>query len=59
MSLTGELPLYAKVESREIGTAWLRKNEAVLLEIPSAIVPHTRNYLFNRCLGNSARNQTF
>ena len=33
--------------TRELGTAWLRKNEAVLLEIPSAIVPHTKNYLLN------------
>ena len=32
---------------RDIGTAWLRKNEALLLRIPSTIVPHTTNFLFN------------
>lgn len=33
--------------TRDIGTEWLRKNEAVLLRIPSAIVPETANFLFN------------
>src|SRR5215469_2262248 len=33
--------------TRDVGTAWLEKNENVLLRVPSAIVPETRNYLFN------------
>jgi RES domain-containing protein len=33
--------------TRELGTAWLRANGAVLLRIPSAIVPQTSNFLFN------------
>ncbi len=33
--------------TRELGTQWLRKNEGVLLQVPSAIVPHTANFLLN------------
>jgi RES domain-containing protein len=33
--------------TRDLGTAWLRNNEAVLLQVPSAIVPATFNFLFN------------
>lgn len=33
--------------TRDLGTAWLRKIETVLLRIPSAIVPETANFLFN------------
>ena len=33
--------------TRDLGTAWLRKIETVLLRIPSAIVPETGNVLFN------------
>jgi RES domain-containing protein len=33
--------------TQEFGTAWLRRNERVLLKIPSAIVPQTSNFLFN------------
>ncbi len=33
--------------TQEIGTKWLRQKTAVLLQIPSAIVPETANYLFN------------
>jgi RES domain-containing protein len=33
--------------TRDLGTAWLRKKETVLLQIPSAIVPETANFLFN------------
>jgi len=33
--------------TQELGTKWLRQNNAVLLQIPSAIVPETANYLFN------------
>jgi RES domain-containing protein len=33
--------------TRELGTQWLRKNEGVLLQVPSAIVPQTANFLFN------------
>lgn len=33
--------------TRDLGTAWLEKNEGLLVRIPSAIVPETVNYLFN------------
>jgi RES domain-containing protein len=33
--------------TRELGTAWLRKNQGALLKVPSAIVPETANFLFN------------
>jgi RES domain-containing protein len=33
--------------TRDLGTAWLEKNESVLLRVPSAIVPETLNCLFN------------
>jgi|SRR5579863_5457990 len=33
--------------TRDLGTAWLRKNQGVLLQVPSAIVPETDNFLFN------------
>jgi RES domain-containing protein len=33
--------------TRDLGTAWLEKNESVLLHVPSAIVPETGNFLFN------------
>ncbi len=34
-------------ESRAIGDKWLNEFETALLAIPSAIVPHTQNYLIN------------
>ena len=33
--------------TRDLGTAWLEKNQSVLLEVPSVIVPETVNFLFN------------
>ncbi len=33
--------------TREMGTEWLRKNRGALLQVPSAIVPQTANFLFN------------
>jgi RES domain-containing protein len=33
--------------TRDLGTAWLRKKEGVLLQVPSAIVPDTANFVFN------------
>lgn len=33
--------------TRDLGTAWLRKNRSVLLKVPSAIVPETANFVFN------------
>jgi RES domain-containing protein len=33
--------------TQEIGTRWLRESRSALLRIPSAIVPHTANFLFN------------
>jgi RES domain-containing protein len=33
--------------TRDLGTAWLERNESVMLRVPSAIVPETLNCLFN------------
>ena len=33
--------------TRDFGSAWLRESEALLLRVPSAIVPQTSNFLFN------------
>jgi RES domain-containing protein len=33
--------------TRDLGAAWLEKNDGVLLRVPSAIVPETMIYLFN------------
>jgi RES domain-containing protein len=47
---TKELPQdwRARLEvTRDLGTARLKKNESVLLRVPSALVPETVNFLFN------------
>jgi len=41
--------------TRAMGSAWLRKNESVLLQVPSAIVPETANFLFNPRHPDAAR----
>ncbi len=33
--------------TRDLGSAWLKKNESALLRVPSAIVPETVNFLLN------------
>ena len=33
--------------TREVGSAWLERGSAVLLRVPSALVPETANYLLN------------
>jgi len=33
--------------TRKIGDTWLEESASALLSIPSAIVPHTQNYLIN------------
>jgi len=33
--------------TRDLGSAWLERNDSVLLRVPSVIVPETMNYLFN------------
>jgi RES domain-containing protein len=33
--------------TRGLGTDWLQRRETILLKLPSAIVPHTWNFLFN------------
>lgn len=40
--------------TRDLGSAWLERNESVLLRVPSAIVPETTNYLFNPSHPNAA-----
>ena len=45
----------ARVEvTRDLGSAWLGRNESVLFRVPSAIVPETMNYLFNPAHPNAA-----
>lgn len=34
-------------ETRNLGDHWLRSFDSVMLAVPSAIVPHTKNYLLN------------
>lgn len=34
-------------ETRAAGDAWLRESRLAILSVPSAIVPHTKNYLIN------------
>ena len=41
--------------TRDLGTSWLRKNRSALLQIPSAIVPETANFLFNPLHADAAR----
>ena len=41
--------------TRDLGTSWLRKNRSALLQIPSAIVPETANFLFNPLYADAAR----
>ncbi len=41
--------------TRNLGTAWLRKNKTVLLQVPSAIVPETWNFLFNPVYVDAAK----
>lgn len=36
-----------RTATRDLGTSWLRKNGSVLLQVPSALVPETANFLFN------------
>jgi len=33
--------------TRALGTEWLRKKQSALLQVPSALVPETANFLFN------------
>jgi RES domain-containing protein len=33
--------------TRGLGADWLQRRETILLKLPSAIVPHTWNFLFN------------
>jgi RES domain-containing protein len=33
--------------TRDLGTAWLRRKESILLQVPSALAPETLNFLFN------------
>jgi RES domain-containing protein len=36
-----------QIATQRIGDAWLEKHSSPLLEIPSAIIPRTNNYLLN------------
>jgi RES domain-containing protein len=41
--------------TRDLGTAWLRGRQSLLLQVPSAIVPVTNNFLFNPLHGDAAK----
>ena len=41
--------------TRDLGAEWLRKKQGVLLQVPSAIVPETVNFLFNPMHADAAR----
>jgi RES domain-containing protein len=41
--------------TRDSGTAWLREKRSVLLQVPSAIVPETANFLFNPIHADAAK----
>jgi RES domain-containing protein len=41
--------------TRDLGTEWLREKQGVLLQVPSAIVPETVNFLFNPMHADAAR----
>lgn len=41
--------------TRDIGTAWLRKGSGALLQVPSAIVPETVNFLLNPLHADAAK----
>ena len=43
--------------TRELGTDWLRKKEAAILKLPSALVPQTTNFLFNPLHPDASRFQ--
>ncbi|MCL2659971.1 MAG: RES family NAD+ phosphorylase [Acidobacteriaceae bacterium] len=45
-ALPKDWPARLKV-MRDLGSAWLERQQSVLLRVPSAIVPETSNYLFN------------
>lgn len=47
---TGSLPEQWEEDlsyTRQVGDAWLNEGKTLLLAVPSAIMPHTTNYLFN------------
>jgi len=41
--------------TREIGNQWLSRNSSALLQVPSALVPHTSNFLLNPLHKDAAR----
>jgi RES domain-containing protein len=43
--------------TQQLGTDWLRKKEAAILKLPSALVPQTTNFLFNPLHPDSSRYQ--
>lgn len=41
--------------TQALGDQWLNRNSSALLEVPSALVPHTRNFLLNPQHKDAAR----
>jgi RES domain-containing protein len=45
----------SEIASRTLGDEWLGLNQTALLEVPSAILPETSNFLLNPLHGDAAR----
>lgn len=41
--------------TRALGDEWLERNSAALLQVPSALVPHTNNFLLNPLHADAAK----
>jgi len=44
-----------QAETQALGDQWLDRDSSALLEVPSALVPHTRNFLLNPLNKDAAR----
>lgn len=44
-----------QIATQRIGDAWLERNSSALLEVPSAIIPRTNNYLLNPMHAETSR----
>lgn len=56
--LGGDLPANWSEDNtvtRHMGDAWLKEAETLLLKVPTVIVPHNCNYLFNPLHSDAAR----
>lgn len=44
---TQRIDLHDKAATRNIGDAWIRQQESVVLKVPSVVIPESYNYLLN------------